>query len=157
MRQTGAGYGRVAEIMSRSIPGWDQYYLDICKVVAQRSKDPNTQIGSVIVGPNHEIRSTGYNSFPRGIRDDVPERLARPAKYLWICNAARAGTATEGCTVYVEIMPCMDCARAVVQAGIVQVVVSAERMSQYSSQYYDEHFGMVETLFAEAKVVLRRV
>ena len=165
MRQTGAGYGRVAEIMSRSIPGWDQYYLDICKVVAQRSKDPNTQIGSVIVGPNHEIRSTGYNSFPRGIRDDVPERLARPAKYLWIehaernaiCNAARAGTATEGCTIYVEIMPCMDCARAVVQAGIVQVVVSAERMSQYSSQYYDEHFGMVETLFAEAKVVVRRV
>src|SRR5271157_1245793 len=88
----------------RTIPGWDQYYLEICKVVSCRSKDPNTQIGCVIVGPNHEIRSTGYNSFPRGIRDDVPERLARPAKYLWIehaernaiCNAARAGTATEG-------------------------------------------------------------
>ena len=100
----------------RTIPGWDQYYLDICKAVACRSKDPNTQIGSVIVGPNHEIRSTGYNSFPRGIRDDVPERLVRPAKYLWIehaernaiCNAARAGTATEDCTIYVEIMPCMD-------------------------------------------------
>jgi deoxycytidylate deaminase len=73
------GYSKLAEIMDRNIPGWDQYYLDICKVVAQRSKDPNTQIGSVIVGPNHEIRSTGYNSFPRGIRDDVPERLARPA------------------------------------------------------------------------------
>ena len=117
----------------REIPTWDQYYLDICKVVATRSKDPNTQIGCVIIGPNHEIRSTGYNSFPRGIRDDVPERLVRPTKYLWIehaernaiCNAARAGTATEGCTIYVEIMPCMDCARAVVQAGIVQVVVSA--------------------------------
>ena len=114
----------------REIPTWDQYYLDICKVVATRSKDPNTQIGCVIIGPNHEIRSTGYNSFPRGIRDDVPERLVRPTKYLWIehaernaiCNAARAGTATEGCTIYVEIMPCMDCARAVVQAGIVQVV-----------------------------------
>ena len=84
-----------------NIPGWDQYYLEICKVVALRSKDPNTQLGCVIVGPNHEIRSTGYNSFPRGIRDDVPERLVRPAKYLWIehaernaiCNAARAGTA----------------------------------------------------------------
>ena len=83
----------------RQIPTWDQYYLDICKVVATRSKDPNTQIGCVIIGPNHEIRSTGYNSFPRGIRDDVPERLVRPMKYLWIehaernaiCNAARAG------------------------------------------------------------------
>src|ERR1039457_2505079 len=107
----------------------------------------------------------GYNSFPRGIRDDVPERLVRPTKYLWIehaernaiCNAARAGTATEGCTIYVNIMPCMDCARAVVQAGIVQVVISAERMTQYSSDYYNEHFGMVEVLFREAKVGVRRV
>jgi deoxycytidylate deaminase len=73
----------------REIPGWDQYYLDICKVVAARSKDPHTQIGCVIIGPNHEIRSTGYNSFPRGIRDDVPERLVRPTKYLWIEHAER--------------------------------------------------------------------
>ena len=128
--------------MPRDIPGWDAYYLQICSVVATRSKDPNTQLGCVIIGPAHEIRSTGYNSFPRGIRDDVPERLVRPAKYLWIehaernaiCNAARAGTATERCTLYVEIMPCMDCARAIVQAGIVEVVISAERMRQYSSE-----------------------
>ena len=86
----------------RAIPSWDEYYLSICKIVATRSKDPNTQLGCIVVGPNHEIRSTGYNSFPRGIRDDVPERLERPTKYLWIehaernaiCNAARAGTAT---------------------------------------------------------------
>ena len=149
----------------RTIPGWDQYYLDICQVVSRRSKDPNTQIGSVIVGPNHEIRSTGYNSFPRGIRDDAPERLVRPAQYLWIehaernpiCNAARAGTATEACTIYVEIMPCMDCARAIVQAGIIEVVVSVERMAQYSSEYYDQHFSMVEVLFGEARVHVRRV
>lgn len=147
------------------VPGWDEYYLNICKVVAARSKDPNTRIGCVIAGPAHEIRSTGYNSFPRGIRDDVPERLERPAKYLWIehaernaiCNAARAGTPLEGCTIYVEIMPCMDCARAIVQAGIKQVVVSRERMSQYSSEYYDEHFRLVEVLFAEAGVTVRQV
>ncbi|MBK5291295.1 MAG: CMP deaminase [Acidobacteriia bacterium] len=151
--------------MSREIPNWDQYYLSICQVVATRSKDPNTQIGCVIIGPAREIRSTGYNSFPRGIRDDIPERLVRPAKYLWIehaernaiCNAARAGTATENCTIFVEIMPCMDCARAIVQAGIKEVVVSAVRMSQYSSQYYDEHFGMVEVLFGEAGVKVRLV
>jgi dCMP deaminase len=152
-------------VTMRTIPSWDQYYLDICKVVAARSKDPNTQIGCVIIGPNHEIRSTGYNSFPRGIRDDVPERLVRPTKYLWIehaernaiCNAARAGTATEGCTIFVEIMPCMDCARAIVQAGITEVVVSGERMAQYSSEYYNEHFGMVEVLFREAGIGVRRV
>src|SRR5512146_343462 len=147
----------------RHIPGWDQYYLDICKVVATRSKDPNTQIGCVIVGPAHEIRSTGYNSFPRGICDTVPERLERPMKYLWIehaernaiCNAARAGTATEGCTLYVELMPCMDCARAIVQAGIRRVVISEERMAQYSSDYYNQHFGMVEVLFQEAGIAVK--
>jgi len=149
----------------RTLPSWDEYYLGICKVVATRSKDPNTQIGCVIVGPHHEIRSTGYNSFPRGIRDDVPERLVRPTKYLWIehaernaiCNAARSGTPTEGCTIYVEIMPCMDCARAIVQAGILEVVVSTARMAQYSSVYYDEHFGNSEVLFGEAGVRVRRV
>src|SRR6266545_8097932 len=149
----------------RTIPSWDQYNLDICKVVAARSKDPNTQIGCVIAGPAHEIRSTGYNSFPRGIRDDVPERLRRPAKYLWIehaernaiCNAARAGTPLEGCTLYVEIMPCMDCARAIVQAGIVEVVVSGARMKEYTSELYDQHFGNSEVLFKEAGVRVRRV
>lgn len=149
----------------RAVPNWDEYYLQICRVVSSRSKDPNTQIGCVIVGPAHEIRSTGYNSLPRGIRDDVAERFDRPAKYLWmehaernaICNAARAGTATEGCTVYVEIMPCMDCARAIVQAGIAEVVISASRMAAYSSAYYDQHFGIVEVLFQEAGVRVRRV
>lgn len=149
----------------RKVPSWDAYYLRICRHVASRSKDPNTQIGCVIVGPAHEIRSTGYNSFPRGIRDDVPERLERPTKYLWmehaernaIYNAARAGTSTEGCSIYVEIMPCMDCARAIVQAGIKEVVISRERMQQYSSEYYNDHFKNVEILFAEAGVRIRQV
>ncbi len=149
----------------RAIPGWDQYYLAICKVVAARSKDPNTQIGCVIVGPAREIRTTGYNSFPRGIRDNVPERRERPTKYLWIehaernaiCNAARCGTALEHCTIYVEIMPCMDCGRAIVQAGIQEVVVSNERMEAYSSDQYDQQFRMVEVLFQEAGVRVRRV
>src|SRR5437868_14568969 len=117
------------------IPSWDEYYLNICQVVAQRSKDPNTQIGCVIIGPAHEIRSTGYNSFPRGIRDDVPERLVRPVKYLWIehaernaiCNAARMGTATEACPIYVAIMPSMDCAGSILPAGIMPAVVSGAR------------------------------
>ncbi|MGQ9633975.1 MAG: deoxycytidylate deaminase [Bryobacteraceae bacterium] len=149
----------------RKVPGWDEYYLNICKMVAARSKDPNTQIGCVIAGPAHEIRSTGYNSLPRGIRDDVAERLERPTKYLWmehaernaIYNAARCGTPLEGCTLYVEIMPCMDCGRAVVQAGIKEVVISRERMSQYSSEYFEEHFRNVVELFREAGVRIRQV
>ncbi len=95
----------------------------------------------------------------------MPERLERPNKYLWIehaernaiCNAARAGTSTAGCTLYVELMPCMDCARAVVQAGIIEVVISGERMQQYSSTYYNEQFAIVDVLFEEARVAIRRV
>ncbi len=149
----------------REILSWDAYYLNLCRHVAARSKDPNTQIGCVVVGKAHEIRTTGYNSFPRGIKDDIPERRTRPTKYLWmehaernaIYNAARAGTSTEGCSIYVDIMPCMDCARAIVQAGIREVVIAKERMSVYSSEYYDEHFKMVEVLFGEAGVTIRQV
>jgi dCMP deaminase len=149
----------------RQVPGWDEYYLNICREVAARSKDPNTQVGCVIAGPAHEIRTTGYNSLPRGIRDDVPERLERPTKYLWmehaernaIYNAARCGTPLEGCTLYVEIMPCMDCGRALVQAGIREVVISGQRMSQYSSEYFQEHFEKVQELFQEAGVRVRQV
>jgi dCMP deaminase len=148
-----------------SVPTWDEYYLGVCRVVASRSKDPSTQIGCVIVGPAHEIRSTGYNSFPRGIRDNVQTRLVPPDKYLWIehaernaiFNAARAGTPLESCTIYVEIMPCMDCARAIVQAGIREVVVDRRRMDRYSSQFYNRHFSSARILLKEAGVRIRMI
>ena len=148
-----------------TVPNWDNYFLEICRVVAARSKDPATKIGCVIVGPAHEIRSTGYNSLPRSIRDDVPERLERPTKYLWmehaernaIYNAARCGTPLEGCTLFAGLMPCMDCARAIVQAGIREVVLDADRVRAYSSEYYDRHFDQVKVLFEEAGVTMRTV
>ncbi len=148
-----------------SVPDWDRYFLEICRVVAARSKDPSTKVGCVIVGPAHEIRSTGYNSLPRHIRDDQPERFERPAKYLWvehaernaIYNAARAGTPLEGCSLYADLMPCMDCARGIVQAGIVEVVVDETRFEQYSGPMYSEQFAKVVELFAEAGVRIRKV
>lgn len=158
-------YNRGVATEAPQVPDWDSYYIAICRVVAARSKDPGTQLGCVIAGPAHEIRSTGYNSFPRGIRDDVPERKERPEKYLWIehaernaiYNAARAGTALEGCTLYVELMPCMDCARAIVQAGIREVVVDGGRMQAYSSEFYNRHFQKAELLLREAGVEMRLV
>jgi dCMP deaminase len=148
-----------------TVPSWDHYFLEICRTVSRRSKDPDTQLGAVIVGPAREIRSTGYNSLPRGIRDGVPERLERPTKYLWmehaernaIYNAARHGTPLESCTLYCELLPCMDCARAIVQAGIREVVVDAERVRMYSSEQYNPHFDRIRELFDEAGVVLRTV
>ena len=61
----------------------------MANLVAKKSKDQSTQIGAVIVGPDNEIRSTGYNSFPKGLNDDLQERQERPEKYYWIEHAER--------------------------------------------------------------------
>lgn len=104
---------------------WPSYFHGIARAVSLKSKDPSTRVGCVIVGPAREIRSTGWNGLPRGVID-LPERMERPAKYDWtihaeanaIANAARAGIALNGCTVYVTHMPCRHCAGLLVQAGI---------------------------------------
>jgi dCMP deaminase len=151
--------------MQAGVPSWDEYFLEICRTVSKRSKDPNTKLGAVIVGPAHEIRATGYNSLVRGVKDDVAERLVRPQKYLWmehaernaIYNAARHGVQLEGCSLFVELLPCMDCARGIVQAGIKEVVVDGERARQYWSAEYTPHFTHMRAMFAEAGVALRFV
>lgn len=95
------------------------------------SKDQSTKVAAMIIGrQSHEIRSSGYNGMPRGCRDDVLARHERPEKYFWyehaernaIYNAARVGTPLAGSLLLVTMYPCMDCARAIVQAGIEEVV-----------------------------------
>lgn len=118
---------------------WDHHFLQICVVCAEHSKDPNTRVGAVIVGPDREIRSTGFNGFPRGIAD-TPERLGNRevknslvihAEENAILNAARVGVPLAGCTLYVAATddtrkvwggpPCLRCSLQVIQAGIVEV------------------------------------
>jgi dCMP deaminase len=109
---------------------WTEYFLGIAEQVKLKSKDQSTQIGAVIVGKDKEIRSTGYNSFPRGLDDNKPERQERPIKYFYfehaernaIYNAARMGTPLDGTTIYLTSgLPCSDCARAIINAGIKKV------------------------------------
>lgn len=142
---------------------WHKYYLDLLDPIAAKSKDPNTKLGCVIVGPDHEIRSTGYNSFPRGITDDMPERLERPEKYLWIehaernaiYNAARCGTALKGCCLYIGILPCMDCARGIIQAGITEVIFDAAKQYAYpGGATWAESWARVGIMLGEAGVKL---
>jgi len=106
---------------------WTDYFLNIAEQVKLKSKDQSTQIGAVIVGVDNEVLSTGYNSFPRGMDDTIQERQERPEKYFWfehaernaIYNAARVGTALKGSTIYLTSgLPCMDCARGIVNSGI---------------------------------------
>jgi dCMP deaminase len=109
---------------------WDRRFLELAAHIGGWSKDRSAKTGCVIIGPDRLVRSTGYNGFPRGIDDDQPARHVRPAKYHWtehaernaIYNAARLGISTEGCTCYINWFPCIDCARAIIQAGLVRVV-----------------------------------
>jgi len=110
---------------------WKEYFISIAEQVKEKSKDINTQIGEVIVGEDKEILTTGYNSFPRGLNDSLDERQERPEKYFWfehaernaIYNAARIGVSLKRSTVYLTSgLPCMDCARGLIQAGVKKVV-----------------------------------
>ena len=111
---------------------WVEYFQELAHTIKKKSKDKNTQIGVVIVGKDKEIISTGYNSFPRGINDGVLKRQERPEKYYWfehaernaIYNAARIGVSTKGSTMYLSCgVPCADCARAIINAGITRIFV----------------------------------
>lgn len=141
---------------------WDDYFMGLASHVATRSKDRSTKVGCVIVGPDNEICSTGYNGFPRGINDEVPERHERPAKYKWtehaernaIYNAARMGTALKGCRIYLPWFPCMDCARAITQSGIVELVCHAPDMND---ERWGHDFSTATVLFEEAGVAVRHV
>jgi dCMP deaminase len=110
---------------------WKEYFRNIVHQIKLKSKDEKTQIGAVIVGQDNEIVSTGYNSFPRGISDDISERQERPEKYFWfehaernaIYNAARIGVSTKGTTMYLTCgIPCADCCRGIINAGITTIV-----------------------------------
>lgn len=142
---------------------WDKYFMSMCYLAACRSKDPNTKYGAVIVGPDNEIRSTGYNSFVRGIDDNIKERFEKPEKFYHfehaernaIYNAVRVGIPLKGCRLYVQGIPCMDCARGIVQAGIIEVIVHKEWMNLMVDPKWIEHGNRTEDLFTEAKIDLR--
>ena len=109
---------------------WTEYFLEIAEVVKLKSKDQSTQIGAVVVGEGRNVLSTGYNSFPRGLDDSLQERQERPEKYFWIehaernaiYNAALEGVSLKNSTIYLTSgLPCMDCARGIVNSGIKTV------------------------------------
>jgi dCMP deaminase len=109
---------------------WVEYFRNLTHQVKLKSKDESTQIGAIIVGKDKEIVSTGYNSFPRGLTDDIKSRQERPEKYYWfehaernaIYNAARIGVSTKGTTMYLSCgVPCSDCARGIINSGITRI------------------------------------
>lgn len=139
---------------------WPEYYLTIAEAVKLKSKDQNTQIGAVIVGSDKQIISTGYNSFPRNIVDDNDERQVRPEKYYWmehaernaIYNAALNGVSTKGTSIYLTCgVPCCDCARGIINAGIKKVYCKEIDTTKNRLQW-DEHAERSVEMFNEADV-----
>ena len=105
--------------------------MDMATLVSTKSKDRSMRCGTVLIGEGHCVLSTGYNGFPCGVDDYNEEYHKRPEKYIWtshdaanaIFNAARNGIKTLGSKAYLSAHPCVDCARALVQAGIVEVTI----------------------------------
>lgn len=121
---------------------WNEYFMRIARAVAEGSTD-TTKVGCVIVaGHKGEILSTGFNGLPRGVAER-PERLQRPAKYLWtshaeenaVAFAARRGHSLEGATAYVTHLPCSRCARSLIQAGVSCVMVGAGTTSMPGDEF----------------------
>lgn len=119
---------------------WDRYFINLALENAKMSKDPSTKVGAVIVGKNREVRSMGFNGFPRGIAD-TEERLNDRDKKLSlivhgemnaVLNAARGGVSTSDCILYLAATdssglvwggaPCIRCTVEIIQSGIIEIV-----------------------------------
>ncbi len=118
---------------------WDAYFMGIALLSAQRSKDPGTQVGACIVGPDKKILSVGYNGMPVGCSDDVMPwaREGEPmeTKYLYVCHAElnailNYGGKLKGACLYTTLFPCNECAKAIIQAGIREVVYLSDKYAE---------------------------
>ena len=111
---------------------WDINYLTLAKTVGSWSKDPSTQVGAVAVGRVGQVLATGYNGFPRGIKDTKKRLNDRSEKYRLVVhaemnciyNATYNGISLDGATLYIHGLPlCSDCVKGVIQVGIKRVVM----------------------------------
>ena len=116
---------------------WDEYFMGVAELSAMRSKDPHTQVGCCIVSPDHKILSMGYNGFPRGCSDDdFPWKREGPPlenKYFYTTHSELnailnyRGGSLEGSSLYVTLFPCNECAKAIIQAGIKEIVYDSDK------------------------------
>lgn len=136
---------------------WDDKFIELSNHIAQWSKDTNSKNSAIIVDQDNIVLSMGYNGFPRGCDDSVALRYERPAKYLFtehaernaIYHAARHGVSLKGCSMYVTLFPCADCARGLIQAGITRLISPTPDTTH---ERWGEHFKTSIIMLDEAKV-----
>jgi dCMP deaminase len=140
---------------------WDEYFMGVAMLSAERSKDPNTEVGACIVSDDNRILSMGYNGAPRGLHDDKMhwQRTGSfiETKYAYVCHAELNAILNyrgdlSGSKIYVKLFPCNECAKAIIQAGIKEVI--------YSYNYdYDDHSDEMKAsirMFEECGVTYRK-
>ncbi len=114
---------------------WDEYFMGVALLAAKRSKDPSTQVGACIVSPENIILSTGYNGFPIGCSDDEYPwaREGEDTKYPYVVHAElnailnANGKSLKGAKIYVALFPCNECAKAIIQSGIKEVIYLSDK------------------------------
>ena len=143
-------------------PGWDDYFMEIARVVAKRSNCSRRQVAAVIVKENH-LLSTGYNGTPRGVKNcfdggcprcaghapsgsSLEECLCVHAEQNAICQAARYGIDVSGATIYITLSPCLTCAKLIINAGIKEVVYAGD---------YTAFLDTVKDMFRQSGVKCR--
>ena len=118
----------------------DEYFMSIALLSSLRSKDGNTKVGACIVSDDHKVLSLGYNGMPLGVSDEeIPwagSKENKPyleTKYPYVCHAElnamlnSGGSNLEGCKVYVALFPCNECAKAIIQSGIKEVIYISDK------------------------------
>ena len=117
--------------MRNNFIGWDQYFMGVALLSAQRSKDPNTQVGACIVNPKKRIVGIGYNGLPIGCEDSAfpwgNKGDFLDTKYPYVVHAEpnailNSTSSLENCTLYVSLFPCNECAKLIIQSGITEIV-----------------------------------
>jgi len=137
---------------------WDDYFMGVALLSAKRSKDPSTQVGACIVNKENKIVGTGYNGFPIGCSDDVlpwaREGPALETKYFYVCHAElnailNSSTNLKGCRIYVPLAPCGECAKAIIQSGIKEVIYMSDKYADV------DLFKASKIMFDESGVIYR--
>lgn len=114
---------------------WDEYFMGIAMLSALRSKDPSTQVGACIVNQDKRILSMGYNGMPHCCDDEEypwGHGEGLDSKYLYVCHAElnailNCNSSVKNCTVYVTLFPCNECAKAIIQSGIKEIIYLSDK------------------------------
>jgi len=115
---------------------WDECFIRMAHVIADRSQDPSTQAGAIVVNEKNVVVGAGYNGWPRGIKnEDLPwdrEGDFENTKYAYVCHAEEnavynANNSTEGCKIYCTLFPCNECAKTMIQNGIKEVIYESDK------------------------------